>query len=108
LELDLDDGGDDLLAGLHWERLDSGARGYALKAGSIDELLSAVEGLKLATPAFEHYVVPLTIVILAGLFAVQTRGTARVASFFGPVMVVWFVAIAIAGLHTPASAPTSP
>ena len=61
-------------------------------------VLSAVEGLKLATPAFEHYVVPLTIVILAGLFAVQTRGTARVASFFGPVMVVWFVAIAIAGL----------
>jgi KUP system potassium uptake protein len=61
-------------------------------------VLSAVEGLKLATPAFDHYVVPLTIVILAGLFAVQTRGTARVASFFGPVMVVWFVAIAIAGL----------
>src|SRR2546426_1732894 len=61
-------------------------------------VLSAVEGLKLATPAFEHYVVPLTIVILTGLFAAQSRGTARVASLFGPVMVVWFVAIAVAGL----------
>ena len=61
-------------------------------------VLSAVEGLKLATPAFEHYVLPLTVVILIALFAVQRRGTARVAAFFGPVMVVWFVAIAIAGL----------
>jgi KUP system potassium uptake protein len=62
-------------------------------------VLSAVEGLKLATPAFEHYVVPLTIAILLGLFAVQSRGTARVASFFGPVMVIWFVAIAVAGVR---------
>ncbi len=61
-------------------------------------VLSAVEGLKLVTPAFDHSVVPLTIVILFGLFAAQSRGTARVASFFAPVMVVWFVAIAIAGL----------
>ena len=61
-------------------------------------VLSAVEGLKLVTPAFEHYVVPLTIAILFVLFAAQSRGTARVASLFGPVMVVWFVAIAIAGL----------
>jgi KUP system potassium uptake protein len=61
-------------------------------------VLSAVEGLKLVTPAFDHSVVPLTIVILFGLFAAQSRGTARVASLFAPVMVVWFVAIAIAGL----------
>src|SRR5215510_10827039 len=61
-------------------------------------VLSAVEGLKLATPAFEHFVVPITIAILIALFAVQRRGTARVASFFGPVMVLWFVAIALAGL----------
>jgi KUP system potassium uptake protein len=61
-------------------------------------VLSAVEGLKLATPAFEHFVVPLTIVILLALFAAQRRGTAEVASYFGPVMVVWFVAIALAGL----------
>ena len=61
-------------------------------------VLSAVEGLKLATPAFEHYVVGLTVAILVILFAVQSRGTARVAAFFGPVMVVWFITIAIAGL----------
>jgi KUP system potassium uptake protein len=61
-------------------------------------VLSAVEGLNLATPAFEHFVVPLTILILTVLFTVQRRGTARVASFFGPVMVIWFVAIAIAGV----------
>src|SRR5215468_5059771 len=50
-------------------------------------VLSAVEGLKLATPAFEHFVVPLTIAVLLMLFAAQSRGTARVASFFAPVMV---------------------
>src|SRR6266516_1210522 len=61
-------------------------------------VLSAVEGLTLVTPAFEHSVVPLTIAILLGLFAGQSRGTARVASFFAPVMVIWFVAIAVAGL----------
>ena len=61
-------------------------------------VLSAVEGLKIVTPTFEHYVVPLTIVILVALFAVQRRGTARVAAFFGPVMVVWFVAVAAVGL----------
>jgi KUP system potassium uptake protein len=61
-------------------------------------VLSSVEGLKLATPAFEHAVVPLTIAILIALFAAQRRGTGGVASFFGPVMVVWFVAIALAGL----------
>ena len=61
-------------------------------------VLSAVEGLKLATPAFDHYVVPLTITILTALFALQRRGTAQVASFFGPVMVVWFLAIAFFGV----------
>jgi len=63
-------------------------------------VLSAVEGLKLANPHFADYVAPLTVVILVALFAAQSRGTARVAALFGPVMVVWFVAIAIAGaLH---------
>jgi KUP system potassium uptake protein len=61
-------------------------------------VLSAVEGLKLISPAFEHYVVPLTIAILFGLFAGQSRGTAKVAAFFGPIMLVWFLAIAVAGL----------
>ena len=61
-------------------------------------VLSAVEGLKIATPAFDHFVLPLTVAILAGLFAVQSRGTAAVSVFFGPVMAIWFVAIAAAGI----------
>ena len=61
-------------------------------------VLSAVEGLKLATPALEHYVVPLTVFILVVLFSVQSSGTARVASAFGPVMVVWFSSLAVMGL----------
>ena len=61
-------------------------------------VLSAVEGLKLVAPTSEHIVLPLTIAILLALFAVQRRGTAGVATFFGPIMVVWFVAIALAGL----------
>jgi KUP system potassium uptake protein len=63
-------------------------------------VLSAVEGLKLALPAFSDYVAPLTVVILVALFAAQSYGTAKVAALFGPVMVVWFSAIAVAGaLH---------
>jgi KUP system potassium uptake protein len=63
-------------------------------------VLSAVEGLKLAVPAFSDYVAPLTVFILIALFVAQSRGTAKVAALFGPVMVVWFVSIAIAGaLH---------
>ncbi len=61
-------------------------------------VLSAIEGLKIATPAFEPYVVPLTALILVVLFAFQSHGTARVATFFGPVMLVWFAAIAVAGV----------
>jgi KUP system potassium uptake protein len=61
-------------------------------------VLSAVEGLKVATPAFEPYIVALTVGILVGLFVVQSRGTARVAFFFGPITAVWFIAIAIPGL----------
>jgi KUP system potassium uptake protein len=61
-------------------------------------VLSAVEGLKLAAPALEHYVVPLTLFILFLLFSVQSSGTARVASAFGPVMVVWFSTLAVMGI----------
>src|SRR5260221_13781625 len=61
-------------------------------------VLSAVEGLKLAAPGLEHYVVPLTLFILVVLFSVQSSGTARVASAFGPVMVVWFSTLAVMGL----------
>jgi KUP system potassium uptake protein len=61
-------------------------------------VLSAVEGLKLAMPAFEHFVVPLTVFILVVLFSVQSGGTSSVASAFGPVMVVWFSCLAVMGL----------
>jgi len=61
-------------------------------------VLSAIEGIKLVTVASEAYVVPLTMIILTALFAVQSRGTARVAAFFGPVMCAWFAVIAIAAL----------
>ena len=63
-------------------------------------VLSAVEGLKVETPAFEPYVLPITIVLLVALFAVQSRGTGKVAVLFGPITVVWFVVIALIGaLH---------
>jgi KUP system potassium uptake protein len=61
-------------------------------------VLSAIEGIKLVTSTFDPYVVPLTVVILFVLFAVQSRGTAKVAAFFGPVMAVWFAVIAIAAI----------
>ena len=61
-------------------------------------VLSAVEGIKLVTAAFDHYVVPITVVILVALFAVQSHGTARVASLFGPIMCIWFAVIAIAAI----------
>ena len=69
-------------------------------------VLSAIEGLKLATPAFEPYVVPITALILITLFAVQSRGTAKVAAFFGPITLIWFIAIAGAGVPQIALNPT--
>ncbi len=61
-------------------------------------VLSAVEGLKIAAPALEHYVVPLTVFILVVLFSVQSSGTAWIATAFGPVMVLWFSVLAVMGL----------
>ena len=61
-------------------------------------VLSAIEGIKLVTATFDPYVVPLTVIILVLLFAVQSRGTASVAAFFGPIMLVWFGVIGIAAI----------
>ena len=61
-------------------------------------VLSAVEGLSIATHAFEPVVVPLTVVILVGLFFVQHRGTSGIGSIFGPIMVGWFIVIALLGV----------
>jgi KUP system potassium uptake protein len=68
-------------------------------------VLSAVEGLRIATPAFAHYVEPITIVILIGLFLFQSRGTGGVGAIFGPVMLVWFVCIAGLGVSQIVRAP---
>ncbi len=61
-------------------------------------VLSAVEGLEVATPALEHYVIPITIIILFLLFYFQKRGTGKVGAVFGPIMIVWFIAIASLGI----------
>jgi KUP system potassium uptake protein len=61
-------------------------------------VLGAVEGLKVATPVFEPYVIPIAIVIIIGLFLLQSRGTGSIGKVFGPVMVVWFVTIASLGV----------
>src|SRR3984893_17983966 len=61
-------------------------------------VLSAVEGLKMATPLFEAYIVPISLVLLIGLFLVQRRGTAAIAGPFGPVMLVWFAVLGLLGV----------
>ncbi|WP_344092893.1 potassium transporter Kup [Microbacterium deminutum] len=61
-------------------------------------VLSAVEGLDVTTPAIAHLIIPIAAVILIGLFAVQRFGTGRVGGLFGPIMVLWFVVMAVAGL----------
>ncbi len=60
-------------------------------------VLSAVEGLQLIAPASEPYVVPISLLILAGLFAIQYRGTAKIGILFGPVMLLWFAVLALLG-----------
>jgi KUP system potassium uptake protein len=61
-------------------------------------VLSAVEGLTVATSVFDHYIIPISIVILIGLFAIQKNGTAKVGKIFGPVTLTWFITIAILGV----------
>jgi len=68
-------------------------------------VLSAVEGLEVAAPQLKSYVVPLTVLILVLLFSVQSHGTARVATFFGPVMTLWFLALGVSGLMHIADEP---
>ncbi len=69
-------------------------------------VLSAVEGLEVVSPAFKRYVIPITLVVLFCLFAVQKRGTAGIGKFFGPITLVWFGVLAAAGhLADPHSHP---
>jgi KUP system potassium uptake protein len=62
-------------------------------------VLGAVEGLKVATPLFEPYLVPIAVALLVVLFSIQQYGTRRVGSLFGPIMVIWFVTIAVLGIR---------
>ena len=68
-------------------------------------VLGAIEGLKVATPLLEPFVVPITVGILIGVFSIQSRGTDRVGTLFGPVMVVWFAVIAALGVMWLVRAP---
>lgn len=68
-------------------------------------VLSAVEGLEVISPAFKGYVIPATLVILFGLFAVQKRGTAGIGKFFGPITLVWFGVLALLGVSQIISNP---
>jgi KUP system potassium uptake protein len=68
-------------------------------------VLSAVEGVKIVAPHLSHWVVPITLVILLFLFLIQRSGTERVGQLFGPIMMVWFIAIALLGVHMIARNP---
>ena len=69
-------------------------------------VLSALEGLDIAIPGFAPYVLPLSVAILIALFAVQPQGTARIGRAFGPIMALWFLAIAVLGLWGVARHPS--
>jgi KUP system potassium uptake protein len=68
-------------------------------------VLSAMEGLEVAAPGLEQYIVPLTIIVLVTLYAVQRHGTAGIGRWFGPIMVIWFVALSVMGIINIISAP---
>ena len=69
-------------------------------------VLSAVEGLEIVSPEFKHYVLPISIVVILALFAFQYRGTGSMGRLFGPIMVVWFAALAVLGLMQIVANPT--
>jgi len=68
-------------------------------------VLSAIEGLEVATPAFGPYVVPITVVVIVALYAVQYKGTAGIGNWFGPIMLIWFIALAVMGVYNIAKDP---
>ncbi|MEO8811176.1 MAG: potassium transporter Kup [Rhodanobacter sp.] len=68
-------------------------------------VLSAVEGLKVAAPALSHWVVPISVLVLLGLFWLQRHGTARIGVLFGPVMVLWFLTLGVVGVSNIVHAP---
>jgi KUP system potassium uptake protein len=88
---------------LRWLLMTLGIFGAALFYGDgmitpAISVLSAVEGLEVATPAFKPYVIPIALTVLVSLFFVQRTGTARVGALFGPVMILWFATLALLGI----------
>ena len=94
----------------HWLLVGIGLFGAALLYGDgvitpAITVLGAVEGLKVATPAFQHVIVPIAVVILTALFWFQRHGTSAIGRIFGPVMLIWFICIGAIGLHGVMSHP---
>ncbi|HXX10564.1 MAG TPA: KUP/HAK/KT family potassium transporter, partial [Burkholderiales bacterium] len=94
-----------------WVLLTLGMFGAALFYGDgmitpAISVLSAVEGLEVATPLFRPYIIPITIVVLTALFLFQQLGTGQVGNFFGPVMVAWFAVLALLGITNIAHQPS--
>ena len=94
----------DATKGRRWVLVLVGILGAALLYGDgmvtpAISVLAAVEGTAVATPSFTHYVVPIACIILVGLFAVQRKGTAIIGRIFGPMMIIWFVTIAVLGAN---------
>ena len=89
---------------VHWVVIVLGLFGAALLYGDgmitpAISVLGAVEGLEVAAPALSHWIVPITVVILIGVFALQRFGTATVGTLFGPVMILWFATLAVLGVR---------
>lgn len=68
-------------------------------------VLSAVEGLEYVAPGLDHYVIPITFLILIGLFSLQHRGTAKIGAYFGPIMLLWFTTLGLLGVSSIVEAP---
>ncbi len=95
---------------LRWVLMTLGIFGAALFYGDgmitpAISVLSAVEGLEVATPALKAFVIPLTLIVLILLFVLQRHGTARVGTFFGPIMILWFITLAVLGINSIAQYP---
>jgi len=89
----------------HWTVLALGLFGVAMFYGDsiitpAISVLSAVEGLKIAAPALEAYIIPITMVIIAGFFAIQRFGTGAIGKYFGPIMIVWFLTLGALGISS--------
>ncbi|GGF79209.1 putative potassium transport system protein kup 3 [Azorhizobium oxalatiphilum] len=96
--------------GLRWYLLGAGLIGAAMLIGDgvltpAMSVLSAIEGLQVISPALDHWIVPITVLVLLGVFLSQRLGTERIASFYGPIMLFWFSSLGILGIYGIVQAP---